>query len=185
MEIRRIIPLSILLLSESEHQQETSLNGQEVPGSPFTVVIEPREFRAVLSFGKKGKLTDQFSYPLGLTVNNKDQIIVADSGNNRVQVFSKKGEHLRTIGRKGIGRNEFNKPCSVVSDESNNIIVADKNCRLQIFTENGEFIRSFGSEERDNGQLVDPTGLSLDTDGNIIVTDWRVRQVKVFSLKGV
>ena len=173
-------------LSESEYQEEASLSAQEVPGSPFTVAVTPRVFRAVLSFGKKGKGTDQMSDPVGVTVNEKDQIIVSDYDNDRVQVFSSKGEHLATIGSKEAGTSEFNRPCGVeVSEENNNIIVVDKICRVQIFTETGEFIRSFGSKGRDNGQLVDPTGLALDTDGNIIVTDCGSGQVKVFSWNGV
>ena len=172
-------------LSVSEYQEEASLKDQEIPGSPFTVSVKPREFRAVLSFGKNGNGKGQFSYPWGVTINDKDQIIVADNENHRLQIFSSKGKHLRTIGRKGIGRGEFNFPIAVVSDENNNIIVVDVNCRVQMLTETGEFIHSFISKGRENGELLNPTGLSLDTDGNIIVADWKDGRVKVFSTRGI
>ena len=170
-------------IAESEYQEEANPNGRDIPGSPFTVSVKPREFRAVLSFRKEGKGKEEF--PCGMTVNNKDQIIVSDGDNHRVQMLSSKGEHLRTIGKKGTGTGRFNRPRCVLSDKNNSIIAVDKTCRVQMFTETGEFIHSFGSERRDNGQLVDPTGLSLDTNGNIIVTDWGDGQVKVFSRNGV
>ena len=100
-------------------------------------------------------------------------------------MFSNFGVHLRTIGRKGAGTCQFNRPCGVVSDKNNNIIVVDKNCRVQVFTETGEFIHSFGSNGRDNGQLMNPVGLSLDTDENIIVTDRGDDRVKVFNMNGI
>ena len=84
-------------LSVSEYQEEASLKDQEIPGSPFTVSVKPRKFRAVLSFGKNGNGKGQSSYPWGVTVNDKDQIIVADNENHRLQIFSSKGKHLRTI----------------------------------------------------------------------------------------
>ena len=167
---------------ESECQEEEKLNGREIPGSPFIVVVKPREFRSVLSFGKKGKGKGEFDHPTAVTVNNKDQIIVADYNNHRLQVFSSKGEHLRTI---GAGRSDFNYPYGVASDENNNLFVVDQKCRVQMFTETGEFIRSFGSEERSNRQLVYPAELSMDTDGNIIVTDWGDGRVKLFSRNGL
>ena len=172
-------------LSESEYQEKGNSNGQDVSGSPFTVSVIPREFRAVLSFEREGNLTGQFSTPSTVTVNNKNEIIVTDYNNHRVQVFSGRGEHLRTIGKDGTGTIEFNRHCGVVSDENNNIIVVEKSRRVHVFTETGELIRSFGFKGSGNGQLVDPAGLSLDIDGNIIVSDIGDGQVKVFSIDGI
>ena len=171
--------------SETKHREEVNLNGQEVPDSPFTVAVKPREFRPVLVFETKGNGTGQLNSPFAVTVNNKNQIIVAHNKNDKMQVFSSKGKHLRMIGSKGAGTSDFNGPFGVVSDENNNMIVVDRNCRVQVLTETGEFIRSFGSKGRGNGQLVNPTGLSLDTDGNIVVTDRGDGRVKLFSMNGV
>ena len=67
---------------KNENQEKESTNGQKVLGRPFTVAIKPREFQAVVSFGEKGNEKGQFRLPSGVTVNDKNQIIVADCDNH-------------------------------------------------------------------------------------------------------
>ena len=49
------------------------------------------------SFGKGGTAEDELSYPLGMTIDAKDNVYIADSGNARVQVYNRQGKHLRQI----------------------------------------------------------------------------------------
>ena len=42
-------------------------------------------------FGKKGNQDGQFNWPYGLLVDSSDNLLVCDSGNNRVQQFSLDG----------------------------------------------------------------------------------------------
>ena len=68
---------------------ETSVkvNGEHVRGSPFEVQVRPRQFRPVLSFGQKGSSVGMIHSPWGLAVNKRNEIILADTRNNRVQIF--------------------------------------------------------------------------------------------------
>jgi hypothetical protein len=61
----------------------TDLNGKET--TPF--------------IGQKeaGSDNDHFNVPMGMTVDAEGQLYVADSGNNRIQVFSSDGKFVRTI----------------------------------------------------------------------------------------
>ena len=172
--------VSVLLMSvEYENIQ------QEIPESPFTVIVKPREFHPVLKFGKKGTNKAELNWPSGVAVTAKDEIIVADCGNHRLQVFSKEGNYLRTIGKKGSGDYDFIKPSGVAIDIENNLIVLDKgNGRVQMFSEDGEFRSSFASRGKDNGQLENPQGIALDANGNIIVTDTGNYRIQVFSNEG-
>jgi tripartite motif-containing protein 71 len=45
----------------------------------------------ILSFGKLGSAEGEFQYPLGIEVSDDGQVVVSDTGNNRIQVFSPEG----------------------------------------------------------------------------------------------
>ena len=62
------------------------VNEEQVRGSPFPVQVKPRQFRPVLSFGQYGSSAGILKLPGGVTVNERDEIAVTDTGNNRVQV---------------------------------------------------------------------------------------------------
>lgn len=179
-----IVSLQMKTLEQSSLQKCESLQ-QEIPESPFTVTVKPREFQPVLKFGRKGTNNAELNWPSGVAVTTKDEIIVADCGNHRLQVFNKEGDYLTTIGKKGPGAGQFIKPSGIVINKENNMIVLDKgNGRVQILNEKGEYLSSFASRGKDNGQLENPQGISLDTNGNIVVTDTGNYRIQVFSNEG-
>ena len=87
--------------------------------------MKSRQYRPVLSFGQQGSAAEMLSYPRGLAVNERNEIVVADNGNNSVQVFSSDGTYLRSFGRYGGKQGEFNLPNGIVFDTNSKIIVAD------------------------------------------------------------
>ena len=46
------------------------------------------------SFGSKGTGNGQFATPYGVTVGRSGKIYVADSGNNRIQIFDRTGKFV-------------------------------------------------------------------------------------------
>ena len=155
------------------------VNGEHVHGSPFTVEVKPRQFRPVLSFGQPGSGAGMFNWPWGVAVNERNEIAVTDSLNNRIQIFSSDGTVLRSFGTKGDKQGEFNVPYGIAFDKNGNIIVADcDNYRVQCFSEQGEHLNTFSSEGSLDHQLNGPCGLSLDSDGNVIV-DGALKLIKI------
>ena len=64
--------------------------------------------------------------PLGVAVNERDEIAVTDFGNHRIQVFSSDGNYLRSFGKMGDKQGEFNYPTGIAFDRKNgDILVAD------------------------------------------------------------
>ena len=62
-------------------------------------------------------------------------VYVADSSNDRVQVFSSSGEFLGKWGGLGSGESRFRFPVGIAVDGSGNVYVADSgNNRLQVFS---------------------------------------------------
>ena len=62
-------------------------------------------------------------------------IVVADYGNDRVQIFNSAGEYLSQFGSTGSANAQFNRPYGVAIDPtSHKIVVVDQNNnRVQIF----------------------------------------------------
>jgi len=51
----------------------------------------------LFSFGGNGEAAGQFNAPTGVTTDRYDNILVADWGNSRVQVFDNTGRYLATV----------------------------------------------------------------------------------------
>ena len=69
-----------------------------------------------------------------MAVDDEDNIIVADSRNERIQVFSSSGVFLTKFGSRGKGPGEFDRPSGVcVSREGLILIVDFGNNRVQVF----------------------------------------------------
>ena len=74
-------------------QLYVNVNEEHIHGSPFTTSVKPFHVKPVLCFGKEGTSDGMFQYPLGVAVTDKDEIVVADCGNHRVQVFDSNGTY--------------------------------------------------------------------------------------------
>ena len=166
-------------------QTSVMVNGEHVSGSPFTVQVKPRQYKPVLSFGGEGLSAGMFDGPWGVAVNERNETVVTDSYNNRVQIFSSDGTYLRSFGSGGDQEGEFNCPSGIAYLNNGNIVVADSiNNRLQIFTEQGKYLTQIGGEGNLDHQFNYPWGLSVDSDGNIIVADSNNKLIKIFTPSG-
>lgn len=86
------------------------------------------------SFGSEGSADGQFKFPRGVAVDDQGYIFVADSGNNRIQIFHPDGTFLRAFGCWGIGKGEFKGLEGVAVTANGNILVCDReNHRIQVF----------------------------------------------------
>ena len=178
--------ISYFAKETGKYSVSVKVNGEHIRNSPFAAEVKPRQFRPVLSFGKHGSAKEDFTYPWAAAVNERDEIVITDSCNNRVQVFSSDGTYLRSFGSKGNKEGEFNSPKGIAIDnESGIIFIADTaNHRIQLFSEQGEFLNKFGVEGNLDHQLSFPYGLSIGSDGNCIVGDSGNNKIKLFSRTG-
>ena len=161
------------------------VNGKYIAGSPFNVIVKPFHFNPVLFWGQQGSGDGMFTYPVGVAVNDEDEIVVADQGNHRVQVFDSNGAFLRSFGRKGENDGEFKYPFGIAIDTDRKIFVADtNNHRIQILSWEGRHLDSFGGQGSLDSQLHHPWGLSLDSTGNLIVADAGHKLIKIFTPDG-
>jgi len=86
-----------------------------------------------------GSGPSQFNNPTGICCTARGDIIVADSNNNRMQIFDCKGRHIRAFGSLGDGNNQFQYPFDVcVQEDANRMIITDcYNNRLSVWSVDG------------------------------------------------
>jgi phage tail-like protein len=134
---------------------------------------------SVTPLGEIGGLGSQprrFREPRGLALLPHGGLVVADTGNHRVQVFSPAPYALRYVwgatderGRPipGAGPGEFHWPWAVAADACGTVYVVDRwNRRIQVFGSDGTWRGAFGSDV-----LMDPTKLALGPGGVLAVID--------------
>ena len=111
----------------------------------YAVSVASDEYVFDFKFGSNLSADGQFEYPNGVAYDpNNNRIIVADTGNSRIQVFDSNGNFLRKFGKFGFDDGQFRYPSGVAYDPNNNrIIVADfYNYRIQVFNSNSNFYLS-------------------------------------------
>jgi DNA-binding beta-propeller fold protein YncE len=115
-----------------------------------------------------------------------DNLYIVDSGNNRIQKFTKDGQFLAKWGSAGSGDGEFNMPWGIDLDAQGDVYIADwRNDRIQKFSPDGQFLMAFGASGSGEGEFNRPSGVAVDRDGAIYVADWLNDRLQVFDADGV
>ncbi|MDH5631644.1 MAG: NHL repeat-containing protein [Gammaproteobacteria bacterium] len=122
--------------------------------------------------------------PTDIAVNSAYEIIVVDSGNDRVVIFDSTGNVKTSFGKPGTKDGQFRSPVGVGIDGKDNIYIADKgNARIQVFDRNGKFIRGFAAGT--SQKPVVPVDVAPSADGKrLYVTDNKNHRVAVYSSEG-
>lgn len=118
--------------------------------------------------------------PISLGYGNQvGDILISDTKNQRIQVFSDSGVFLRSFGK------HIKEPRSLVCDLDGNVFVVDYGeNQVHIYTQ--EILQSvFCSKGSNNGQLMNPNWITLDLEGNLVVADVGNCRLQVFNTNGV
>ena len=122
-------------------------------------------FKVVRTWSKTGSANGQFRNASGIAVDRSDNVYVADTDNNRVQVFSKSGALLRKWGSEGSGNGQFSLAEDVDLASDGTVWTGDQgNGRAQAFSATGAFKTSLALP---TGELA--RGVAVDADNNIYI----------------
>jgi Concanavalin A-like lectin/glucanases superfamily/CARDB/NHL repeat/Galactose oxidase, central domain len=109
-------------------------------------------------------------------------ILVADSGNHRIQAFDSLGHYITEFGSPGSGPGQFDDPQGLAVDGSGRVIVTDRgNNRLQILSYDGQ---AFGYLDSYEAGFNAPTGVAVDAKGNIAVADTGNDRIVLLNVEG-
>ena len=124
------------------------------------------------TIGSRGSKPAFFKNPRGMAVDGQGNFWVADTGNDRLQKFSREGSLMHVIGMYGSGEGQFHSPSGIAVSPKGNLCIADTgNKRVQIFTARGIFIGSFGKKGKLAGQFNEIVDIAVDKAENLYVVD--------------
>jgi sugar lactone lactonase YvrE len=110
-------------------------------------------------------------------------LLVADSGNARIQAFSPDGKFKLSFGTFGSELGRFVRPRSIAADQDGNIYVADGGFNnVQIFNDKGELLMPLGrlSSEPGPGNYALIGVIAVDEANRLYITDNLFRKIDVF-----
>lgn len=132
-----------------------------------------------------------FNKPRGVFIDRAgERILLADTENNRVQVFDMNYTFIGRLGW-GEGNEGFLQPRAAAADAFGRIYVADTgNDRIQVFSGNLTFITSIsgqvgGSVNATSSSFGSPQGVVIDQLGRLFVSDGSRKRVLVFKMVDV
>ncbi len=132
-----------------------------------------------------GTADGQFDTPMGIAVDQSGRIFVADSANDRVQVFDSNGAFLFKFGSNAYTDGNFLGPTSVAVNGTGYIYVSEtggggaQDPRVQVFDPSGNFVDSWVFNSNAN-----PANLAINSTGHVYVVRSTADNVQVYTCYG-
>ena len=130
--------------------------------------------RRIGTGGHKHELTTpgDFARPGGLAVDRDGNLYVADSLNNRIEIFDGDGKFISTFGKAGDGPGYFSRPKGVAIDSDDHIWVVDgMQDRVQVFNHDAQLLISFGGHGLLPGMFQGVVGITIDKTNRVFTSE--------------
>lgn len=160
-------------------------------------IIYNTSMKSLGIYGLEEKPFQKLNRPKGIAANEKGDVYVADTGNNRIVKLFNPGHNLifkKSVGEKGGSIGQFNQPHDVALDSQGDLYVADSgNHRVQVFSQDLKSIKEWGNEDSAAGELIFPTAIcvtdkkhrwSFFKEDFVVVIDNDGKRVQQFDLNG-
>ena len=128
----------------------------------------------VRQFGKEGDKKGELNCPMGLALYRNESIYIADTFNQRIQVFSTAGKFLSEFGKEQLSR-----PLSIALYDKW-VFVCDsfENAAFKFLTTNNKFVCQSA-----RGEFNFSSGITVDTNGEVLVADCYNNRIAVLNLE--
>ena len=139
------------------------------------------------TIGRAGQGVGEFRTPLGLAIDERQWIYVADAGNNRVQVIDDAGNFITEFGSRGWQTGEFDYPTDIALSFQRRyrLYVADTgNNRVQYCNFVDQIFYPL-SESVDDILLDRPEGIGIGRNGEVYVVDTGNHRWIEFNVTGI
>jgi len=130
---------------------------------------------AATTYTRSRCITEQLSHPSAVAVDINDNLYVAESGSNKLLVFSRSGEYLKKL--EGLDR-----PVSVAVDEGRRIYIGNTGRgNVEVYDWSFKLLFKLGAGD---GEFTLPSSIAIDGAGNIYVSDSKEDKVKIYAREG-
>ncbi|CAF1683022.1 unnamed protein product, partial [Adineta ricciae] len=142
----------------------------------------------VAGTGTQGSTSTTLRFPRGIFIDEINQdLFIADSGNNRIQLFQlNKLTGITKVGNGSLNVTiDLNCPTSIALDKQSYLFIVDSmNNRIIGENQNGFYclIGCNKSSGINSNQLNQPSSISFDSFGNIFITDRKNNRIQKFNL---
>lgn len=153
------------------------------------------------TFGALGTGDGEMEGPTALTIDGKDNIVIADFYNHRVVRHDMEGNFVSALGvadEVSAADDRFNYPLDIITGRDGKFVyVLDSgNERIKVYDSDGNYVYKWGGPFAKNifityfdwfpfeGWFSDPKSLAIDKDGKIYVGDASNKRVQVFNEAG-
>jgi sugar lactone lactonase YvrE len=163
--------------------------------SQRVTVISPAG-KFITRWGGPGKGPGEFSFitheagvpgvAAPIAVGSDGRVVVGDTGNARIEVFSPTGTFIRQIGSPGIGPGEFQFPSFVAVDGDGGVYVADDDLRtVSRFSPTGVFEWRIGGAPSDEPYLIGHFHIAtVDPHGRLVALNDDVERTLYIDSRG-
>ena len=135
------------------------------------IQVLSNEGETILTFGDSGP--EKLNKPTSC-IPYENKFLVADGGNNCVDVLDQSGTFLYKFGKEGKQNGQFKWAFGMLADGSNNVFVCDYgNNRVQQFSLDGRFTGKTITN------LPRPIGIATAPDGRILVTSTTAKKLYI------
>ena len=162
-----------------------------VDGGSSRVLKFNRAGKLVSEWGEPGEGQGQFDFGPGkaeksaLAFGPNGVVYVADSFNNRVQKFDKRGNFEAEWGIEGLEAGQFRDPFGIAVGPDWSVYVSDGlNNNVQKFDRDGNLLAAWGEIGIQPGKFSWPNSIAASQEGRIYVADRSNRRVQVFDRDG-
>ncbi len=151
------------------------------------VVIFDGEGALIKTFGESGRDAGEFIYPVAIAVDSEEHLYVGEYGSNdRIQKFTRAGEHVLTFGSFGMEPGQFQRPSGIVWHEGLVYVADAVNNRIQAFKDDGTFVKVIPLTHRgENVPLHLPYDLTMDREAHLILVEYGAGRILRCTREGV
>ena len=148
------------------HDLTVTVNGKEITGSPFRVFVKIHPTQ----LGQPVRTITGFSYPWGVAINSKQQLVVAESNVKKITIMERDGKRVQTI-----ECDKFLQPSGVATGPDGAIYVTDVSAKcLFKFNESGRLCKTVENVKW-------PLFVKI-VQNQVYVSDYDDNKVKIFDL---
>jgi sugar lactone lactonase YvrE len=146
----------------------------------------PKGARFVLAWGKKGDKPGEFYSPIGIAINQKDEVFVTDLNNARLQKFSAEGTYLGgfDLPRDTPGRRSCIIGGIAAGEDGLLYLSFMLQHRVAVYTEEGQIVHQWGKHGKGDGEFHLPGGIVLAPGGTVYVADQGNHRIQTFDTEG-